>query len=95
MSEFEPLGFALVEGAICNGTTVAGGAVMHERDCPMHGPKLYTREALAAAELRGRQWAVTALRDRQRRHYCDCAAHLEAKITEESRIKEGSDGTTV
>lgn len=51
---------------MCNGTVIAGGAVVHSQRCPMHGEP--SRSGLELAEARGRAagWAdaVKALRDR-------------------------------
>ena len=39
----------------CNGTTVAGGAVLHERVCPLHGetPEVRAAEAYRRGFLDG------------------------------------------
>jgi chromosome segregation ATPase len=48
----------LAEMKTCNGTTVAGGAVVHVRSCPVHGD--------TAESLRAEVAALTAERDRLR-----------------------------
>ena len=55
----------LAEFLTCNGTTVAGGALMHTRRCPVHGvvAELQADEAERRGHAAGYAEAVARLRD--------------------------------
>lgn len=50
----------------CTGILVTGGLVAHHQPCPVHNDAVPWEAALAAAETRGRQQMIDALRDYER-----------------------------